>query len=212
MAEELRRCTRRLHAEAERSGIIADILHARITLPRYGLFLRNLLPAYCSLEEALSSGLDRPGVRRVADPSLYRSEALRADLEELFGRKWPRQIVLLPAAESYAKAVKRAAAGDGSRLIAHAYTRYLGDLNGGQVLRKLLSQLLGLGPTALSFYDFPMISQPKVFAGEYRDAINRAGAEITNPEAVIDEAIVAFELNIRLSTAVQQADAPPVPQ
>jgi heme oxygenase len=36
----------------------------------------------------------------------------------------------------------KAAEGDGTRLIAHAYTRYLGDLSGGQILQRLLARSL----------------------------------------------------------------------
>jgi heme oxygenase len=49
----LREATADLHRRAERSGVIADLLHGRATRSGYALWLRNLLPAYRNLEAAL---------------------------------------------------------------------------------------------------------------------------------------------------------------
>ena len=56
--------------------------------------------------------------------------------------------------------VPPAFAADAPRLIAHAYVRYLGDLSGGRIVGRILARSPGLGPEALSFYDFPGIADP----------------------------------------------------
>lgn len=182
-----------------------DILRGCASVPGYVLFLRNLLPAYQVLEDALARHQHRAGIRWVARPLVYRSEAIQADLHQLCGPAWDRRVPLIPAGEAYADAVRVAAAGDAARLIAHAYTRYLGDLNGGALLRKALSRSLALPPQALAFYEFPTIADRQAFAADYRQAIDRAGSEIRDVGPVIDEAAVAFRLNILLSTAVKGA-------
>jgi len=48
-------------------------------------------------------------------------------------------------------------------LIAHAYTRYLGDLSGGQILKRLAQRNYGLKSDGTNFYDFPLVSNMKVF-------------------------------------------------
>jgi len=103
----------------------------------------------------------------------------------------------------------RAAAGDGSRLIAHAYIRYLGDLYGGQILRRILARSLGLGAPSLSFYDFPAIADAEAFKAGYRAALDQAALEIEDCAGVVEEAALAFELNIAVSMAVGDAAARP---
>ena len=56
------------------------------------------------------------------------------------GDDWERAVPLLAAGKRYGKRIAEAARGDGSRLIAHAYTRYLGDLSGGQIIRKRIAK------------------------------------------------------------------------
>ena len=84
--------------------------------------------------------------------------AIEADLVALCGAHWSQGIPLLAAGELYARRIAKAAEGDGTRLIAHAYTRYLGDLSGGQILQRLLARSLDLQPSELSFYDFSRFS------------------------------------------------------
>jgi len=55
----------------------------------------------------------------------------------------------------------------------------------------------------LSFFDFPAIGDIAAFKSEYRAAIDRAGDESENFDAVVEEGALAFELNIDLSIALQ---------
>jgi heme oxygenase len=149
------------------------------------------------------TGRTDPG--RLARRPLYRSAPLEADLIALAGVDWRRAVPLLPAGMAYERHVAAAAEGYGTRLIAHAYTRYMGDLNGGQILKQRLLHTSTLPPGGLSFYDFPDIADPVKFSSEYRAAIDLAGSEIEDVASVINEAALAFELNIQLSDAVRGA-------
>ena len=75
------------------------------------------------------------------------------------------------------------------------------------MLKRLLGTSLGLGPDALSLYDFPGVSDPKALKSQMREAIDREGE--ANAESIIQEGIRAFEHNIEVSRAVQAlANAP----
>lgn len=200
LLDALRERTKGLHAQAERSGMIADILHGRATREDYVLMLRSLLPVYRELETQLARQSHSLAVRGVVRSELECAAAIEHDLDQLFA-DWPK-LPMLPAAREYAAAIKAASDGDGARLIAHAYARYLGDLSGGQILKRLLGRSLGLPPAALSFYDFPAIGDIPAFKSDYRAAIDRAGDEVEDFDAVVEEAALAFEMNIALSVAL----------
>jgi heme oxygenase (biliverdin-producing, ferredoxin) len=207
LTEMMRNATLRLHARAERSGIVNDILRGKASRYSYALLLRNLLPAYQTLEAGLEAHRRSSPVQAAACRELYRAAALSADLVQLSGSKWPSMLPLLAAGEKYAQHVAHASRDDGARLIAHAYTRYLGDLSGGRVLKQLLSRTLGLRSNELLFYDFPKINDADQFKMHYRRAIDYGASSMSDPSAVVAETIVAFELNIALSEAVQAAGA-----
>jgi heme oxygenase len=168
------------------------------------MLLRNILPAYREMECALRRNRHLAIFQAFARPELYRTHRLEADLSELNGENWQRDLVALPAANRYAVRIAEAAKGDGGRLVAHAYVRYFGDLSGGQILKALLTKSLNLSPEALSFYDFPEIANLAAFKDAMRDAINDEVSSQCDPEAVIEEAMCAFEHNIAISKAVQQ--------
>ncbi|MBR0934181.1 heme oxygenase (biliverdin-producing) [Bradyrhizobium jicamae] len=205
LLDALRERTKELHAQAERSGTVADILHGRATRADYVLMLRNLLPVYRELEQKLSDRSGSSALGGVVRIELERATAIVHDLDHLFA-DWPN-LAVLPAAQEYVAAIQAASDGDGTRLIAHAYARYLGDLSGGQILKRLLERSLGLSPAALSFFDFPTIVDIPAFKAEYRAAISRAGDEVNDLAAVVEEGARAFELNITLSMALQAAKA-----
>ncbi|MDB5652821.1 MAG: biliverdin-producing heme oxygenase [Tardiphaga sp.] len=198
--------TKTLHVEAERSGILRDMLRGEASRDGIILLQRNLLAAYQALELGLERHRDTPALQALANYRLDRAPALAADLTALCGGDFT-SVPLLPAGAAYAQRVTACAEGDGVRLIAHAYTRYLGDLNGGQILKRLLMKNPGLRAEELSFYDFPNLDLAALKSG-YRDALDRAGLQAADPQAVIDEGLVAFQLNIDLSWAVQNALLP----
>jgi heme oxygenase len=200
----LRTHTRGLHTRAERSGIVAKILRGEAHRLAYALLLRNLLPVYRELETGLQRNRRCEGVRRVLEPALFRSVALESDVQAISGPSWADKLPLLTEGEAYARRVAASAERGGGGLIAHAYVRYLGDLNGGRVLQGLLSRHLGLDDSELSFYRFDGIADPASFSLGYRQALDQAGAELRNHAAIAQEAATAFRLNIALSEAVAE--------
>lgn len=195
--------TKTLHVEAERTGIIRDLLRGEASLEGYLLLLRNLLPAYQAMEQGLDRHCGTQGLAVLANFRLDRAPAIEDDLVELCGHDWKRDIPLLNAGEIYARRIAKAAEGDGMRLIAHAYTRYLGDLSGGQILQRLLARSLELKPAQLTFYDFPQFSDLAALKTDFRNALDAAGSLALDPQAVVEEGAIAFSLNIDLSCAVQ---------
>jgi heme oxygenase (biliverdin-producing, ferredoxin) len=203
----LRQATARIHLEAERSGIIADIARKKVSRAGLALFLRNLLPAYESLEKGLARYAVTPGVREIARPELARAAALHHDIVRLAGPDWRTRLAVAPAAMRYAQRIAAAAQGDGALLIAHAYVRYLGDLSGGQILKHVIAETLDLEPGALHFYDFPQIADPAYFKQTYRAGFDRAMRAAVDPEAILAEAVAAFDFNIGISNEVQACAA-----
>jgi heme oxygenase (biliverdin-producing, ferredoxin) len=200
--------TKTLHVEAERTGIIRDLLRGEASRDGYILLLRNLLPAYLAMEQGLERHRASPHLGQLAAYGLDRAGAIEADLDSLCGARWSQDIPLLAAGEFYAGRIAKAAEGDGARLIAHAYARYLGDLSGGQILHRLLARSLRLRPSELAFYDFPRFSDLEALKTDYRQALDRAGALFPDADAIVEEGALAFSHNIALSCAVQAAVAP----
>jgi heme oxygenase (biliverdin-producing, ferredoxin) len=195
--------TKTLHVEAERTWIIRDLLRGEASRDGYVLLLRNLLPAYQAMEHGLERHRGSAVLGAIADYRFDRAPAIESDLAALCGARWSHDIPLLAAGELYASRVTEAAKGNGAKLIAHAYTRYLGDLSGGQILQRLLARSLELRPAELSFYDFPCFADLDALKADYRKALDQAGALAADPDAVIEEGAIAFSLNIDLSCAVR---------
>lgn len=206
LVARLRERTRELHREAERSGILRELLHGRASRAGYALLLRNLHPVYTVMEMSIMLHARDPGVRRIAMHDLKRRDALASDLRSLSGEDWETTLPLLPEAGMYAIQVATRAPSFPGTLIAHAYVRYLGDLSGGQVLKRLLMKTPGLEPDALSFYDFGDDVDIEQRTASYLTAIEAAGRDVpTRMDEIAEEAAEAFQRNIALSEAVFQA-------
>ncbi len=202
LAMRLRTATAALHVQAERSGIILEIMRGKASRDAYALYLRNLLPAYAALEAGLRRHRATAGIRRILFAELDRAPAIAGDLDLLAGAGWDTRLPVLPEAAHYAA---RVVSDEGPGLIGHAYARYLGDLSGAQFLRRALVRTLGLGPAAQGFFDFPAIADAEAFKVDYRAALDAAGEEVADPEVVVAAACSAFSCNIAVSEAVMAA-------
>jgi len=202
LVQRMRERTAQLHCDAEGSGIIAALLAGRVSRRHYALYLRNLLPAYQAMEHALRHHRGRPVLAELAQPPVYRAESIVADLTHLAGPDWAAALPLLPAGERYGGRVEWA--GAGAMLIAHCYTRYLGDLNGGPIIGRRLARSFGGDASALAFTVFPAIADVRGFAAAYRARLDRAGAALPDIAPVVEEAVIAFQLNIEVSQEVER--------
>lgn len=202
LSDLLRQATRKLHTEAERTGFINDVLRGEATRAGYVLFLRNLHPVYEALELALARHARGP-LQPLARADVFRAAALRADLTTLHGSAWGQDLPVLPMATAYAERIAASASRDGGvGLAGHAYTRYLGDLNGGQVLARLLSRGLSLSADALTFYEFPGLLPLPQLAAHYRAAVDTLGGEGRPVSVIVEEAKESFAHSIALSLEV----------
>jgi heme oxygenase len=115
----------------------------------------------------------------------------------LVGPDWAEQIQPLPATLVYVERLRQAS-GSLARYAAHAWTRYLGDLSGGQVIKVMMQRHYGMGQDGLNFYDFKEIVKAKPFKDLYRERLN--GLQLTEAEIeeAVAEALVAFELNQKM--------------
>lgn len=202
LAAQLRARTATAHTAAERGGIVNALLRGRADRNAYALYLRNLLPAYQELETGLQHHAHQPAVEPFARPELFRAPAIARDLSNLCGPGWETTLPLLPEGLHYARRVAAAALGQGSALIGHAYTRYLGDLSGAQILRTILERSLNLTPQTTAFFTFPDIADPTAFKNHFRDSLDRVAPLLNNANTVLDAAVEAFTLNIAVSEAV----------
>ena len=142
LSSRLRAHTRAAHTAAERAGIMVPLLRGSLPAPGYRALLVDLVPLYATLEAALAAPATPPGVRALLLPGLARLPHLRADLDSWRLRLDAGEPETPPSAEAsaYAAHLRELARDEPLRLAAHAYVRYLGDLNGGQVLARVISR------------------------------------------------------------------------
>jgi len=85
-------------------------------------------------------------------------------------------------------------------LAPHAYTRYLEDLSGGQVLRRAAVRGLSLPDDGqgVKFYTFKRVRDAKALKKMYRARLDAFPADGPTADAMVEEANYAFSLNTRI--------------
>lgn len=206
LSVRLRTGTRVQHETAETQTFITRLMKGELDRAAYADFLAQHYAIYVALErsgETLRAAGSDEGI--VLD-ELVRVPSLEADLEHLFGAAWRTTIEILPATQAYATRLGELDSWLGG-WVAHAYTRYLGDLSGGQIIRTMLQRHYGLGEEGVAFYRFPGIAKPKVFKDEYRAALDAVPFDEAERERVLEEANVAFRCNEAMFVELARATA-----
>ncbi|XP_026021612.1 heme oxygenase 1a [Astatotilapia calliptera] len=216
LSEQIKAATKDNHVRAENTQLMLSYQKGEITLVQYKVLLCSLYEIYRALEDEMDRNASDPAVAPIYFPQeLSRVESLERDLEHFFGSEWRKRVIVPAATQRYSQRLRQIGRENPELLVAHAYTRYLGDLSGGQVLGKITQKSLGLSSKeGLSFFHFPGVSSPNRFKQLYRSRMN--SIELTEKEkaAVLEEAVQAFELNIQvfddlqkmLSVATETAD------
>ncbi len=189
LPDRLKLATRELHARAERSGIMADMLARTISRDAYVALLANLHAIYAALEGALDNA-----ARPMRFASLARTAALAGDLQALGGGSI---VDLAPATRDYVERLRSLHGPQAHRLWAHVYVRYLGDLHGGQMMSRVVRDVVA--PVAATrFYEFGSADEVRALRASLRHDLASLALGAARIDEVVAEAVWAFEAHCAL--------------
>ncbi|MFD9544464.1 heme oxygenase (biliverdin-producing) [Streptomyces sp. NPDC059499] len=193
----IRTASHEQHTEAESSSFMSDMLGGRLGVDAYTRYTEQLWFVYRALEDGAQALRDDPVAGPFIQPELMRSAELERDLAHLRGAGWREGLEPLAATAAYAERVAECARDWPAGYIAHHYTRYLGDLSGGQIIRGTAEKTWGFERKGdgVRFYVFEQISNPAAFKREYRELLDAVNADDLEKQRIIDECKNAFALN-----------------
>jgi heme oxygenase len=207
-SQALRERTRGGHSASEGANFMDDLMKGNGSRDDYIALVAQHFFIYEALEAAAATMKDDAVAAAFISPQLTRLPALEADLAFLIGPDWRGSIAPLPTTERYVARINEIAAeGWSGGFVAHHYTRYLGDLSGGQIIRTLMQRQFGFETNGVGFYLFDQIAKPKEFKDTYREQLDAVDWSAEERERVIDEVLLAYTFNTDLFSDLARAKA-----
>lgn len=210
IATTLRQATASAHERAEGATFVSDLMGGRLGLADYASLVRANLTIYRALEAAVDGLRSDPLCVELFDPALDRLPRLEADDAELAALLSDADAARLvvaesgPAVSAYVSRLQLIS-GQPVRMIAHHYTRYLGDLSGGQAVAAMVRR--HITAAGLSFYDFGDIGALPHYKKRYRAALDALPIDEAELAELVDEAQISFALNAAVFADLHQARA-----
>jgi heme oxygenase len=199
LATKLREGTKKSHTMAENTGFVACFLKGTVEKNSYRNLVSNLYFVYTAMEEEMEKHKHHPIVSKIYFPELNRKESLEKDLTYYYGPNWRSEVAPSKSAIEYVNRIRKVSNTAPELLVAHSYTRYLGDLSGGQILKKIAQTGMNLTDgEGTAFYEFKTISDEKAFKNTYRQAMNDLPVDEATADRIVDEANDAFGLNMNM--------------
>ncbi|MBD2483735.1 heme oxygenase (biliverdin-producing) [Planktothrix sp. FACHB-1365] len=209
LAEKLKLGTQQSHSNAEHTGFMKNFLSGGISKQSFCQLLSNLYFVYSQLESELQCHQTHPIISKIYFPELNRKANLEKDLTFYYGEHWPDNITPSPAAQAYVSRLRELSATEPILLIAHSYTRYMGDLSGGQSLKKIVQSVFNLEEhQGICFYEFDQIPDLNEFKNQYRQRLNELILSEQLQDQVVAEANNAFTLNIAMLRDLRETPTP----
>lgn len=199
LATKLREGTKKAHTMAENVGFVKCFLKGVVEKTSYRKLVSNLYFVYSAMEEEMERHQAHPILSKIYFQQLNRKKSLEQDLLFYYGSNWREQVTPSPAAKAYVQHIQQVSASEPELLIAHSYTRYLGDLSGGQILKKIAQRAMNLSEgQGTAFYEFKEITDEKAFKALYRQALDELPVDEGTADRIVDEANATFGMNMKL--------------
>ncbi|BBC37006.1 Heme oxygenase [Streptomyces graminofaciens] len=200
----IRTASHEQHTEAESTTFMGDMLGGKLGVEAYTRYTEQLWFVYEELESGAPALADDPVAGPFVQPELMRLAALERDLAHLRGPGWRSTLTALPATEAYAARVAECARTWPGGYVAHHYTRYLGDLSGGQIIRDRAEKTWGFAKKGdgVRFYVFEDIANPAAFKRGYRELLDRVRVDDLEKQRIVSECKRAFALNTAVFLAL----------
>ncbi|MBT2366394.1 biliverdin-producing heme oxygenase [Streptomyces sp. ISL-10] len=193
----IRTASHEQHTRAETSSFMSGLLAGRLGVAAYARYTEQLWFVYRALEDTAGTLRDDPVAGPFVRPELMRTPELERDLAHLRGPQWRSGLTALPATAAYAARVAECARDWAAGYVAHHYTRYLGDLSGGQIIRDRAEKTWGFARKGdgVRFYVFEEIPNPAAFKRAYRELLDAVNADDLEKQRIVDECRRAFDFN-----------------
>ncbi|WP_225831506.1 heme oxygenase (biliverdin-producing) [Streptomyces sp. NK08204] len=200
----IRTASHELHGEGGTSTFMSDLLGGRLGVRAYARYTEQLWFVYEALESTAEHLAADPVAGPFIRPELFRLSPLERDLAHLRGPGWRATLSALPTTRAYADRVRECAAHWSGGYVAHHYTRYLGDLSGGQIVRDRAEKMWGFARKGdgVRFYVFEGISNPAAFKRGYRALLDAVRVDDLEKQRIVAECKRAFALNIGVLRAL----------
>jgi heme oxygenase len=199
LATKLREGTKKAHTMAENVGFVKCFLKGVVEKTSYRKLVSNLYFVYSAMEEEMERHRAHPLLSKIYFQQLNRKKSLEQDLAFYYGSNWREQVAPSAAAQSYVAHIREVSASQPELLVAHSYTRYLGDLSGGQILKKIAQRAMNLSEgQGTAFYEFKEIPDEKAFKTQYRQALDELPVDEATADRIVDEANATFGMNMKL--------------
>uniref|UniRef100_A0A5F8HIZ7 Heme oxygenase 1 n=1 Tax=Monodelphis domestica TaxID=13616 RepID=A0A5F8HIZ7_MONDO len=185
----------------------SDTAADSLTMTCFQMVMSSLYHIYLALEEEMEQNKRHPALVPIYFPEeLARTPALEQDMRFWYGPRWRHEIPYTAATKKYVERLRDLGRTEPELLVAHAYTRYLGDLSGGQILKKIAQKSLGLPSTGegVAFFTFPAIANATKFKQLYRSRMNAIEMSPATKKKVVEEAQTSFLLNIEVFEELQE--------
>lgn len=196
LSVHLREGTKEAHHSAEHTPFIQEFFRGRLSLEIYREFLIQLFHIYMALEKHQERHCNHNLIKEIYFPALYRSKALVQDLNFYYGGDRWEEVPPHPATKTYVERINALSDEWVEGLVAHHYTRYIGDLSGGQILKRIVTKMFNLtSGEGVAFYEFPHIPDYSQFKDEYRAKLDSMALDAITTQKLVDEANYSFELN-----------------
>lgn len=197
LSTQLRMSGRDDHRRAERMPYLADLVDGSLDRDGYAAMVAQHYFIYDVLEQAAAVMRTDPAVGPLVSDRLTRLPALERDLRFLLGPGWRSAIEPSPATARYTDRLREVCFAWNGGFLAHHYTRYLGDLSGGQYIAEAVRRVYTLpGSEGTEFYVFDGIPDPAAFKARYRDLLDATDWSSDERARIVDELRIAYRLNI----------------
>jgi heme oxygenase len=191
--DQMKQETLEAHDESKDSGFAVTIMSGQWSPLAFVEWQRALYPVYNTLETILKKNRKDPFLSIFDHRRLDRSERIFHDLST-YNVNPILDPSPLPCVQDYVNCVANT---DGStpRILAYHYTRYMGDMIGGQVIARSMKEKYGMSDESLTCYDFSEIGDLHYYRKNYKILIELLPWSEQEREDFVGEIKTAYQIN-----------------
>jgi heme oxygenase len=197
----LRTGTSQVHEEAEGRPFMQAFFCGALPRDAYVGWLARQWHLYRTLEAGLDALPAACPEHGLVPDVLHRTGRIEADLDHLTDRTWRHHDHLSAATRAYVERIE--STGDfPAGLVAHAWLRYMGNVGGRDVLRRLVAGSIGAvdgDDGGLTFTDYSAVGEVRAFFAEFHARLDALPLSVDDKVRAVGEADAGFRLNIALT-------------